>query len=239
MRIACATIAYREPRFIKRFVPVMLERVDKVLVLNGTEPLFGDFEEGTDETATIAEGLGAEVIRYPWKTEPDMRNAGQEYLSDYDWIIWLDPDEYLLEDDWNTLIEFIESCPISAIANSTMSVYWKNGYVIDPPENHTPIVAARPTVRFVATRVIDSPYIQAPIHVHHFSWARTDEEVQRKVTHYGEADKFDGQAWFDNVWSKWTPDSVDLHPVNPPVLERAIPVILPDELEKLDLWPNS
>lgn len=238
MRLACATIAYHEERFIPKFIQVMQDRVERILVLNSATPLFGATEEQIDNTAKIAESLGAEALTYPWRTEPEMRNAGQEYLTTYDWIIWLDPDEYLLDSEWDKLIKSLKDCPADAVSNKTMNVYWKSGYIIDPPENHTPIVATRPNVRFTDTRCIDTGYIQAPICIDHFSWARTDEEVLRKVTHYGEADKFDGQHWYDNIWSKWTQGMENLHPVEPPALRKAIRVILPEELERLDLWPH-
>lgn len=238
MRLACATIAYHEPRFIKPFIETMLERVDEVLVLNSEKPLFGEIEDKIDQTSAIARKLGTTVVTYPWATEPDMRNAGQDYLSDYDWVIWLDPDEYIMEKDWLKLLDFLEECTADAVTNTTMNLYWKNGYIIDPPEDHTPIIAARPSVRFYDTRCVNVAYAKAPVCIDHFSWARTDEEIERKVTHYGEADKFDGRGWYENVWLKWTPEMTDLHPVNPPVLHKAIPVTLPKELKDKHLWPN-
>lgn len=237
MRLACATIAYYEERFIPKFIQSMQGRVDKILVLNSEVPLFGEIEPEIDNTAAIAESLGAEAITYPWRTEPDMRNTGQEYLHDYDWIIWLDPDEYLLDSEWDKLVTFLEDCPAEAVSNTTMNLYWKRGYIIEPPENHTPIIATKPSVRFTDTRCVDVPFVKAPVCVDHFSWARTDKEILRKVTHYGEADKFDGKEWYENVWKQWTPEAMNLHPVNPPVLKEAVRVILPEELVRLDLWP--
>jgi hypothetical protein len=239
MRIACATIAYREERFIPKFIQAMQDRVSEILVLNSEKPLFGPIEEGVDKTPAIARSLGATVITFPWETEPDMRNTGNEYLMDYDWIIWLDPDEYLVESEWQKLLKVLEKGEADAYTNETMNLYWKNGYIIDPPENHTPIIATRPYVRFFDTRCITSPFAKAPVCIDHFSWARTNQEIKRKVTHYGEADKFDGLKWYEEVFTKWEPGMQNLHPVNPPALKEAIPVIIPEELERLDLWPSN
>lgn len=237
MKIACATIVYREERFISKFIQAMQDRVEQILVLNSETPLFGPVEDGVDNTAAVARSLGATVVTYPWQTEPDMRNAGNDYLSDYDWVIWLDPDEYLLDSEWQELLKTLETTDAEAVTNTTMNVYWKRGFVIDPPENHTPIIATRPSVRFFDTRCVTVPYVQAPVCIDHFSWARTDEEVYRKVTHYGEADKFDGIKWFNEVFKPWQEGDQDLHPITPKNLKRAIRVILPKELELLDLWP--
>lgn len=234
MRLACVTVAYKEERFIKPFIQKMQNRVEEIVVLNSATPWNGDVEP--DNTAAIAESLGATVFKEHWPSEHEQRNAGQEYCADYDWIIVLDPDEYILDFQWNKLLSILGQTDQDALVVGGMNTYWRRGYIIDPPEPHTPIIAVRPHVRFFETRCVASHWSPADIIVEHFSWARSDEEVWRKITHYGEAGKFDAYDWFSNVWSD-RERLENLHPINPPDLKRAVPVELPEELEELNLWP--
>ena len=233
MKLACVSIAYCEERFISRFIQNMQDRVEEILVLNSIKPWFGHTE--TDNTATTADSLGATVIQGDWQTEEDQRNAGQEYFSDFDWIITLDPDEFILDEDWGRLVNFLETAPLDAYVTGMQHTYWKKGYIIDPPEDYKQIIAVRPSVRFVDKRVVGSSWGYAPTELHHFSWARSDAECWRKVTSYGHAEEFDSLGWFSNVWL----DEVfeDLHPLTPEALKTAVRVELPEELQRLDLWP--
>lgn len=231
MKLACVSIAYCEERLIVPFIQAMQDRVDEIVVLNSTSPWYGEPEK--DNTAIIAHSLGATVIQGDWRSEEEQRNAGQEYCADYDWVIVLDPDEYILEAEWQKLLEFLESAPLPAYVPKMQHTMWKKGYVIDPPEDYKQIIAVKPDVRFVDKRVIDSPWGLAPVDLWHFSWARSDAEVWRKINSYGHSQEFDVLRWFSEVWMDWTPEMLDLHPLTPPALKKALRIDLPEELRKL------
>lgn len=235
MKIGLVTIAYNEERFITPFLKNVPKWVDETLVLVSQIPWQGKTEM-PDETDIIAEEMGATVIINDWKTEQDQRNAGQEYFHDFDWIITLDPDEYLDKKGWKALKEFIDVAKDNAYVCSSQFTYWKSGYVIDPGEEYTQIILTRPTVRYGDKRVVNSNWGYAPVVVHHFSWARTDSECLSKISHYAHAHELD-HKWYEDVWLKWTPEMENLHPLSPEALKRAIPAKLPKELEALDLWP--
>lgn len=237
MRCACVTVAYCEERFISKFIQSMQNRVEEIVVLHSLKPWKGDDVE-KDNTAAIAHSLGATVIVDTWETEEAQRNAGQEYCGDYDWIIVLDPDEYLLEADWQQLVSFLEVAPLDAYVAGNQNTLWKRGYIIDPPEDYTQIIAVRPNVRFADKRVVDSMWGYAPVDLWHFSWARSDAECWRKITSYAHADEFDPLRWFSEVWMDWTEEMENLHPLTPEALKKALRVELPPELEELDLWPR-
>src|ERR1039458_8008624 len=156
--------------------------------------------------------------------------------GNYDWVIWLDPDEYLTDDGWDILLAFLESAPGDAYVPTMQHTYWKSGYEIDPPEDYKQIIATRPSVRFIDKRVVNSNYGFAPVGLHHMSWARTDEEVWRKITHFSHAHEINAKDWYDNIWLKWQPNHTNLHPLTPPSLRRAVPTELPPDLFKLSLW---
>lgn len=235
MRLACVTLAYKEERFIPKFIQIMQDRVEEIVVLNSTKPWQGEISD-KDNTATIARSLGATVIEHNWASEHEQRNAGQEYLTDYDWIITLDPDEYITNSAWDLLTEFLETAEGPAYTPVIQHTYWKTGYVIDPPEDYKQIIAVRPSVRFFDKRCVDTVYGTAPIDLHHFSWARTDEECLSKITHYAHAAELDPN-WYKDVWL--SDRTLNLHPLTPEALKEAVKVKLPEELELLGLWPSS
>lgn len=232
MKLICITIAYKEERLIKPFIQHMQDRVDEIVVLNSIQPWNGDAE--LDNTAQIAESLGATVFRENWPDEHTQRNAGQEYGMDADWLIILDPDEYILDEDWRKLIKFLETAEADAYVPEVQYTYWKKHWIIDPPEEYRQIVAVRPDVRFVDKRVIDSPWGVSPSQLHHMSWRRNDAEVWRKINTYGHAGEFNQLKWFSEVWQDQE-RFTDLHPLTPSALKEAVRVKLPPELEELGL----
>lgn len=237
MKLACVTLAYKEERFIVPFIRAMQNRVDEILVLNTTKPWNGGSDE-VDNTGNVARSLGATVISYDWSTEEAQRNAGQEYLNDYDWIITLDVDEFMLDADWSRLVAFLDSATLDAYVPQMQHTYWKTGFVIDPPEDYLQIIATRPSVRYFDKRCVDCAWDMAPVELHHFSWARTDEECWKKISSYAHAKDFDTLDWFGRVWLD-NERTTDLHPLTPESLKEAVRVELPEELERLNLWPKS
>lgn len=190
-----------------------------------------------DGTAKAAKNY-AEVLEYDWVDETTQRNSGQVHFKDYDWIITLDPDEFLDNEGWGNLFEFLDKTDAKAVTFSGMHTYWKNGYVADPPERHKGVIAVRPEVLFTDKRIVNQPTKEAPVWVHHFSWARTDEEVWKKISHYAHAKDFNIKDWYENTWLKWKPGDKDVHPTNPSELHDFIKAQLPPEIERLELWPK-
>lgn len=242
MKVGLVTVAYNEERFIEPFLKHIPDWVDEKLVLVSSTPWQGE-PELPDATDIIAEKMGATVIVHDWASEEEQRNAGQDYFHDYDWIIILDPDEFLDKKGWSELYEFLQ--PIQGIPYDeaycveNQKVYWKDGWYATPDRDYKQLALVRPTVRFVDKRVVDrwqGGFI--PVTIHHFSWARTDKEVWSKISHYAHAKDFDIKDWYDNVWLKWEPGMEDVHPTSPDTLHKLIPAELPAEIEELELWPT-
>jgi len=238
MKLAISTIAYREERFIVPFIQHYQNKVDEILVLNTSKPWNGDSND-RDRTAAIANSLGATVITYPWKSEEEQRNAGQDYLSDFDYVLVIDPDEYFSNADFEHLLQFLEDGDPEAVIVAGQYTYWKDGFVADPARDYKQLVAVKPTVRFVDKRVVGTGYVEAPVWLHHFSWAKTDDEVLRKITHYAHSGDFNIKEWYENVWLRWQPGMTDVHPTTPDTLHNLIPANLPFEIERLGLWPTK
>lgn len=236
MNYGSVAIAYEEPRFIVPHLMHLPIPQENRLVLNSINPWNG-VGESNPETAFIAEAH-ATVIRSSWPTEESQRNTGQDIHLGKDWVIVLDPDEFLTRKDWDTLFNFLENTDADAVVCEGQYTYWKNGYVADPPKDYQQLIAVRPHVQFVDKRVVGTGFKVAPVWVHHFSWARTNEEVLNKINHFAHADELDWRKWYEEVWLKWTPEMFDVHPKTPETLHKMIPATLPYELEELNLWPN-
>ncbi len=238
MRVGLVTICYNEQRFIRPFLQHIPYWVDETLVLVSTKPWQGPLDP-LDQTADIAESMGVTVIKGEWPTEHEQRMVGQQYFSDFDWVIILDPDEFLTKSGWQSLKQFIneeESLFADAYVAWQQNTYWKRGYRIAPREDYKQIILVKPHVKFVDKRVVNAGYGAVPLRLHHMSWARTDAEVKSKITHYAHAHELD-PSWYDRVWQQWRPAMRDLHPLSPPALRQAVPAQLPTDLQKLNLWP--
>jgi len=98
MIIACIN-AYQDERFIKNAIISVLDKVDRIIVVDGVYEgfeLYNFKPYSTDRTVIIAENLGCEIIetRWGWKDQVEKRNA---YLvgGDGDWYFMIDADERL------------------------------------------------------------------------------------------------------------------------------------------------
>ena len=233
MRVGLVTICFNEQRLIKPFLSHIPDWVDETLVLVSKTPWKGE-KEVQDETAQIARDMGASVIEDDWKNETDQRNAGQEYFSDFDWVIILDPDEFLDDEGWSDLQAIVKTAPPELQAGIVrhQRVFYKDKEV-SPHTDYQQLILVKPRVKFVDNRVVGSGYVLLPIDLYHFSWSRTDEEVWSKITHYSHRDEFDFKKWYEEVWR--TDRDHDLHPKDPEVLKGLIDAKLPPELEKLGL----
>lgn len=236
MRIASVCCVYNEAHYLPKHLRHMPDWVEEQVVLLSAKPWYGK-ELPDDGSAKLAKEAGATVLKYPWKDEVIQRNAGQAYLSGYDWILNLEPDEFLSDSDWQKLYEFLQTADKPAYAIK-QRVFWGKGFESDPPEDFVPIIATRPTVKFVEKRNVDSQWAVLPedIKLLHFAWARTDDEIWKKISHYSHAVDFDIDKWFKEVWLARKTENV--HPTTPEAIPRLIKAVLPPEIEELNIWPK-
>lgn len=234
MRVGLVSLAYNEARFLKPFLNHIPEWVDEKLVLITAKPWFGEHLED-DGSGKVAQNAGATVLKYPWDNEEEQRNTGQDYFNNCDWVITLDPDEFLSDDNWDILREYLEFTSSDAAVVEKQRVFWKNKEV-SPCNDYQQLIVSKPHIRFIDKRVVNTAYDVAPVELLHFSWARTDDEVYKKITHYAHANDFDTQAWFKDVWL--ADKQEDLHPTTPESLKALVDAHLPPEISKLGLFPK-
>lgn len=237
MRVGLVANAYNEARFLKPFLTHIPDWVEEKIVLITNPPWYGEVLED-DGSKEVAEECGAKVFIAPWKDEVVQRNFGQAYFAEYDWILTIEPDEFFSDEDWEKLRVFLETADVPAYAVK-QRVFWGKGFESDPPEDFVPIIATRPTVKFVEKRNIDSQWQTLPedIKLLHWAWGRTDSEIWKKVSHYSHAVDFDIKAWFRDVWL--TRKTENVHPTTPEAIPRLIKAKLPPEIEALGLFPDK
>jgi glycosyltransferase involved in cell wall biosynthesis len=257
MTKAILTICLNEADIIRSCINNWKGKVDKHLVLLSTLPWNGSPVEA-DETYRIAKEAGAEVIMRYWEDEAEQRNWGLAYLYKYDYVLIVDPDELYTEESQiillnrlNDPLDYVNRVkkPLPAFACEEMVTYWKTtDYILDPKDSHLPIIAIDPKqVRFTEKRACrmkaeGSGFVSScePISgviTHHMSWVKTDSKVKEKIEAYAHAHDFNTDYWFENVWKKWTPDS--MMEVRPYGIEKSVAVFKPAPKEIVDLMKKS
>ncbi len=237
MKVASVCCVYNEKAFIAKHLSHMPDWVSEQVVLLSEKPWYGE-ELPSDGSEQIALDMGATVIKYAWPDEVLQRNAGQDFLYDYDWVLNLEPDEFLSDEMWQKLYDFIWSEPEADAYVTGQRIFWGKGMESDPPEDFKPIILTRPSVKFTEKRNVDCGWAIIPdLTLLHFAWARTDAEIWKKISHYSHAVDFDIDKWYNEIWLAGATENV--HPTTPSAIPRLIPAILPPEIEKLDLWPKN
>ena len=170
MKLASTTLAYNDEGIIAGTLQCLAPFVDKQIVLISDRPYFGE-PSPPDNTESICNSLGADVVKSFWSLDHHQRNVGVELAQDYDWILTFDSDEMMTAEELIAFIKFLETTPQPAVAVKP-DVYWQTtDYRLVPKPDYTPILAVRPSVKFTHIRNIDSPYALYDGNMHHLSWA--------------------------------------------------------------------
>lgn len=213
---ATITIAYREKDFIRGALENRVS-YDENVVMVSEKPFFGEARED-DGTVDIAEEMGATVVTGIWTQDDPMVNCGMELLKDYDWVVFLAPDEFLTQEDHQKLKDFVESDGRhKAYAVQTMNTYFKaHNQRVEPREPYKPIIVLSGDNRLRDIRSVNTSFGFLPedITLHHFSYFRTDEKMKEKLECFCHAPQI-LEGWYERVWMGWNPQMRDFHPTHP------------------------
>jgi len=194
-----------------------------------------------------------------WATEEEERQWGVERAKQlgYTYSLIVDTDEIYEPADLFRLNQILENneqvCQGYWIFHATWKTYWKMDppHVINPPEAFNPIICVRnANAQFVHLRHAVPLEFSKPspdankgrvtlpkelVTLHHMSYARTDEFIERKCQESGHSANGDLMAnWFEEVWKVWNPSLKNLHPINGPQYQKATEVdlnLLPSKLK--------
>lgn len=166
-----------------------------------------------------------------WPDEVAQRNftIDQALNDGFEWGMIVDADEIYEKTELEKMISMVRAHPEISCWHVTWYTYWKSyKYRIDPPEPYKPAVFLKlGKCKFIETRNLEGAkhlLIDPEVGMcHHMSYARTDEEVRRKLSLFSHSHQIlDG--WFENIWKKWDSDKTltNLHPVLPDMYRQAI-----------------
>jgi len=228
MKLGAITPVYNEENLINGCIKCLEPFVDNHIVLVSDKPYFGE-NEPPDNTAKIAEDLGANVINGYWSLDHEQRNTGISLLQDYDWIICTDVDMWLTSRDLSNLIEVLDNTDRDSFVIPQIS-YWKDIEHTIVDDDFMPVIAIRPNVRFTHIGCIDRPAtILNNCVVHHINWCEP-KNIYKKVTTYSHSPEFDGKTWYKEHYETWN-DSMD-YAVLPNKKFKIKKEGLPNELRK-------
>ena len=189
------------------------------------------------------------IIKGSWPQlapgETEQRNAGLKLIEQagMDYCFIVDSDEIYDSGVLLNMMNFASRNPQIECWHTEMDTYWKSyQYVIRPLEPCRPAIFIKlgvgayfTSIREVnaKTRTIMPPNIGF---YHHMSYARSDEQVKKKISMFSHADEIVA-GWYENIWKGWDEDNnmTDLHPTCPHCYAKAIrrPISeLPEVLRK-------
>ncbi|NMC64407.1 MAG: glycosyltransferase family 2 protein [SAR324 cluster bacterium] len=241
IKIAAVMCVYDDCKWLEAAVKSVYEKVDSIYFMVGNRPWNG--EKGSNKNtlekiASIKDPRSKfKLIKGKWSSETEERNAGLEALKKdgFDYCFVLDSDEVY---DKKQLAEFFKLITEKRYVPAwriRMLTYWKSEHFrIEPPEAYQPVVVLKVgDIVFRDKREISSPQSESiPPELcvmHHMSYARSDNEILRKISTFSHADQMIPN-WYENVWKAWDENMQlrNLHPCWPDAYQEVVGV--PEEL---------
>lgn len=220
MKIGAVVICANEWRFMPAVVGQLTKFVDHIAVVRNSYSFAGSPVQLTPTPQMFA----AITFKGRWFSEAETRNAGLDLLDDCDYVITLDSDEILLDEDLKHLRQLCERDTYPAIGSPFVN-YWKTPEwrLVEPAPGLVGCVAVRRGTRYTKLRRVEDGQMVFAKNclVHHLSYVRTDDEMREKLRNFAHADEINPD-WFQKVWLKWTPEMKNLHPILSTLYQRAI-----------------
>lgn len=245
-RVAAVYCVYDDERWLAASLESVYDCVEGIFVLVGNRPWNGPVTSNVGTLKIVSEfpdPVGKiKIIPGNWKTETDQRNDGLKIIHDagFGWCFVVDADEVYQPEQLRRMRAFALGSSDIGCFHAIVKVYWKSlRYRIEPPEQFKPPVFVRVGLaRFSEHRnVATEKHAVIPENIgfcHHLSYARSDEEVQRKLASFSHSHEL-VPDWYEKVWSAWdkNPEMIDLHPTHPPAYKQAVKTKISDLPEPL------
>jgi hypothetical protein len=234
-RFGAVCCVYDDDSWLAPTIESVYDACETIWFLVSDTPWHG---EATDQTAVI-ERIRAlpdpaqkiRIVQGRWPDEASQRNEGLRVVAEagLEYCFVLDADEIYDPAQLQRAMTVARENPHVDCWRLSCFTYWKSyRYRVDPPERITAAVFVRPgTGHFVENRTFEAERcVSLPIETaafHHMSYARTDEQILRKITTFGHA-KDVVPGWYDNVWRKWDGDRSlqNLNPCWPGAYQRVV-----------------
>lgn len=226
---------YDDPTWLAEMIRSTYDNVAVLLFLVGEKPWNGSATDNR-ETIRIIENTPdpagkLKLIRGQWTSETEQRNAGLLLLQNLGipYCFTVDADEIYDPLELESMQRLVLTKPEVGAWYMSWWTYWKSErYRIDPPEEFQPLVFLRiGRGKFAEHRAVVAHGHEAiPSSVgmcHHMSYARSDEEIARKISTFSHAHEI-RPGWFEDIWLRWDSNHAleNLHPVYPHAYRRAV-----------------
>lgn len=227
---------YDDPTWLAQMISSVYSQVGALYFLVSDRPWNSERVDNTRTISIIREFPDPDrkihFIPGDWTNETDQRNAGLALMAQagFQYCFIVDADELYDPVDLTRMQTAVLSRTDVGCWYMSWFTYWKSEeFRIDPPEQYTPAVF----LRLDCARFRENRHVIAPMHgvlspqigmCHHMSYARSDEEILRKIRTFSHAQEIRPE-WFEKVWLRWNSDHglENLHPVYPAAYRRAIP----------------
>ena len=234
-RFAAVCCIYDDDSWLAPAIESVYDACDSIWCLVGERPWSGEATDQTPLRQRIARlpdpAAKIHVVRGDWPDEASQRNEGLRIASDAgaDYCFVLDADEIYDSEQLARAMQVVRENPQIDCWRSTCFTYWKSHrYRVDPPEQTLSNVFVRiGTGTFVDNREYRSAtsFALPPdiLRFHHMSYARTDQQILRKLSTFGHAREV-VPDWFERVWRRWDSDrSIEnLNPCWPAAYRRIV-----------------
>lgn len=232
---AAVYCVYDDAAWLAESVESIYNNVAAIYVLVSDRPWNGDAGD-CSETLKLVESLPdpagkIQLVRGSWATEAEQRNAGLDLVSEagHGYCMVIDADEVYHPTDLRRMMKLAVNHAQIDCWHASMDTYWKSWrHRIDPREPLKPAVFLKTgSARFTENRNV-SECVHGLIgpevgFCHHLSYARSDEQLLRKIATFSHADEV-RSGWYESVWRRWDSDHsmTDLHPTHPAAYKRAV-----------------
>ncbi|MCB0310625.1 MAG: hypothetical protein KDD42_05290 [Bdellovibrionales bacterium] len=189
------------------------------------------------------------ILKGYWPDEVAQRNFAIDSISQdlHSHVFIVDADEIYQSATLPQAFSYALDRPEVGCWHTKMVTYWKSArYRVDPIEPFDPpIFFEIGRGSFVEARNIlaDAHELIPPEHIlcHHMSYARPNELIKRKLSHFSHALQL-VPNWYEDKWLAWDSNHAleDLHPVMPEQFKRIVevqPEILPKIL--VPIWERG
>jgi len=251
--VAAYVSTFNEGPYLKELLRWLSKRVDAVYVFESCSAWAKDENADTKSlTEKIVNELPDDCVVQFIKTEgqqhdePLIKETSERnqalrriYNDGYKWVWWVDADEFYTDFDaealWDWFGSKLEENPDIKGARCSWHTYWRSmHWKVDPPEPYKPNIIVRTDCVIASSRHMtdESCFVSVPPEVcmaRHYSWAKSPEEIEKKVTTWGHAKEGNLLEWKRKTFDKWRPGSnmFMLHPTEPAAYGRIVECHLP------------
>lgn len=241
MKIATHIILFGQDKWIMKNIENSYPHVDKIYIAYSIKPwnynpnarniYSNSFDLNKIKQSKYLDKIT--IIEGDWFTEEDQRNAcvNKAKEDNIDYLMIHDADEFYFHNDFEKMKEFIKSNPNYDIYTCGWISFWKSFKYITVPESLNSIVG-NPQIVINLNNNISFQRKRKPngtsiinisnITCYHASYVLTDNELKEKLKTWGHHNDFNVDDWYNNIWLKWYPEMLNLHPINPPAWFKAI-----------------